>query len=79
MFSEAATSGNGGAASAGEIVAIGAGDAFNDAELAEAREVSGEGGGRAAGEEWQQVGAAEAWLRGLRNRIKTQTARVLSV
>src|SRR5215472_5834638 len=60
MFSEAATSRNGGAASAGEIIAIGAGDAFDDAELAEAREVSSEGGGRAAGEEWQQVGAAEA-------------------
>ena len=59
MFSEAATSRNG-AASAGQIVAISAGDAFDDAELAEAREVSGEGGGRAAGEEWQQVGAAEA-------------------
>ena len=60
MFSEAATSRNGGAASAGEIISISASDACDDAELAKAREVSGEGGGRAAGEEWQQVGAAEA-------------------
>ena len=43
VFSEAAASGDGGAASAGEIVAISAGDTFNDAELAETGEVSGEG------------------------------------
>ena len=53
MFSEAATSRNGGVASAGEIVAIGGGDAFDDAELAQTAQVSGESGGRAAGEEWQ--------------------------
>ena len=43
VFSEAAAGGDGGAASAGEIVAISAGDTFNDAELAETGEVSGEG------------------------------------
>jgi hypothetical protein len=60
VFSEAAASRDGGAAGAGEIVAIGAGDAFDDVELAQTGEVSGEGGGRALGECWQEVGAAEA-------------------
>ena len=60
MFSEAAASGDGGAASAGEIVAIGAGDRFDDAELAQASKMSGEGSGRALGERRQEVGAAEA-------------------
>ena len=48
MFGEAAASRNGGAASAGEVVAVGASDAFDDAELAQTGELSGEGGGRAA-------------------------------
>ena len=43
MLSEAAASGDGGASSAGEVVAISAGDPFNDAELAQAGEVSCEG------------------------------------
>jgi len=60
VFSEAAASRDGGAASAGEVVAIGAGDAFDDVELAQPGEVSGEGGGRALGECWQEVGATEA-------------------
>jgi hypothetical protein len=60
VFSEAAACGDGSAAGAGEIVAIGAGDPFDDVELAEAGKVSGEGGGRALGEGWQEVGAAEA-------------------
>jgi hypothetical protein len=42
VFSEAAGSGDGGAAGAGEVVAISPGDTFNDAELAETGEVSGE-------------------------------------
>ena len=60
MFSEATASRDGGAAGAGEIVAIGAGDAFDDMELAQTGELSGEGGGRTLGECWQEVGAAEA-------------------
>jgi hypothetical protein len=35
-------------------------DAFDDVELAQTGEVSGEGGGRALGECWQEVGAAAA-------------------
>ena len=60
MFSEAAASGDGGTTGAGEIVAIGAGDTFDDAELAQASKMSGEGSGRALGERRQEVGAAEA-------------------
>ena len=60
MFGEAAASGNGGAASAGEVVAVGASDAFDDAELAQTGELSGEGGGRALGEQRPEVGAAQA-------------------
>ena len=60
MFSEAAASGNGGTAGAGEVVAIGAGDALDDTKLAQAGEVSGEGCGGARGEQWQQIGAAKA-------------------
>ena len=52
MFSEAAASGDGGATGTGEVIAIGAGDTFDDPELAQAGEVSGESGGRALGEEW---------------------------
>ena len=58
MFSEAAASGNGGTAGAGEVVAIGAGDPLDDTELAQAGEVSGEGCGGARGEQWQEIGAA---------------------
>ena len=60
MLSEAAASRDGGAAGAGEVVAIGAGDALDDGELAQAGEVPGEGGGGAWGEQRQEVGAAEA-------------------
>jgi hypothetical protein len=60
VFGEAPAGSDGGAASAGEIVTIGAGDAFNDAELAQAGELSGQGGGRAFGKQRQEVGAAEA-------------------
>ena len=60
MFSEAAASRDGGASGAGEVVAIGGGDTVDDAELAQAGEASGEGGGRALGEEWEEVGAPEA-------------------
>ena len=59
-FGEAAAGGDGGAAGAGEIVARGAGDAFDDAELAQTGELSGEGCGRALGSQRQEVGAAEA-------------------
>ena len=59
VFSEAAASGDGGATGAGEIIAIGAGDPFEDAELAQASKVSGEGSGRGLGERRQEVGAAE--------------------
>ena len=60
MFGEAAAGGDGGAASAGEIVAISAGDAFDDAEMAQTSELSGEGCRRALGDPQQEVGAAEA-------------------
>lgn len=43
VFSEAAASGDRGASGAGEVVAISAGDTFNDTELAQAGEVSCEG------------------------------------
>ena len=52
VLSEASASGDGGTAGAGEVVTIGAGDALDDAELAQAGEVSGEGCGRALAEEW---------------------------
>ena len=39
---------------------VGAGDAFNDPEVAQAGELSGQGGGRVFGKQWQEVGAAEA-------------------
>src|ERR1700726_3858556 len=60
LFGEAAASSNGGAASAGEVVAVGASDAFDDAELAQTGELSGEGGGRALGEQRPEGGAAQA-------------------
>jgi len=60
VFGEAAAGGDGGAASAGEIVAISAGDAFDDAEMAQTSELSGEGCRRALGDPQQEVGAAEA-------------------
>src|SRR5205823_11317658 len=60
VFGEAAASSNGGAASAVEVVAVGASDAFNDAELAQTGELSGEGGARALGEQRSEVGAAQA-------------------
>ena len=41
VFREATASGDGGAAGTGEVVAIGGGDAFDHAELAQAGEVSG--------------------------------------
>jgi hypothetical protein len=40
VFGEAAAGSDGGAASAGEIVAIGAEDAFDDAEMAQTGELS---------------------------------------
>ena len=60
MFGKAPTGSDGGAAGASEIVTIGAGDAFNDAELAQAGELSGEGSGRALAEQRQEISAAEA-------------------
>ena len=60
VFGEAAAGGDGGAAGAGEIVAIGAGNALDDAKVAQAGELSGEGGRGALGEQRSQVGAAEA-------------------
>ena len=59
MLGEAATGSDGSATSAGEIVAIGAGDAFDDAKVAQAGELPGEGGRRALGEERPEVGAAQ--------------------
>ena len=50
VFGEAAAGRDGGAASAGEVVSIGADDALDDAELAQTGELSGEGGRRALGE-----------------------------
>jgi hypothetical protein len=60
LFGEAAVSSNGGTASAGEVVAVGASDAFDDAELAQTGELSREGGGRALDEQRPQVGSAQA-------------------
>jgi hypothetical protein len=60
VLGEAPAGSDGGAAGAGEIVTVGAGDAFNDPEVAQAGELSGQGGGRALGKQWQEVGAAEA-------------------
>jgi len=60
VFGEAATGSDGGAASAGVIVAIGADDTLDDAKMAQTGELSGESGGRALAEEGQQIGAAEA-------------------
>ena len=51
MFGEAASGSDGGAASAGEVIAIGADDAFDDTELAQTGELSGEGGRRALGDQ----------------------------
>jgi hypothetical protein len=47
LFGEAAASSNGGAAGAGEVVSVGASDAFDDAELTQ----TGEAGGKALGEQ----------------------------
>jgi len=52
LFSEAAASGDGGAPGTGEVISISAGKTFDDPELTQAGEVSGEGGGGALGEEW---------------------------
>jgi hypothetical protein len=60
VFGEAAASSNGGATGAGEVVAISAGDAFDDAEMAQTGELSGQGGRRALGNQRLEVGAAEA-------------------
>src|SRR5258707_11833530 len=60
LFREAAASSNSGAVRAGEVVAVGASDAFDDAELAQTGELSGEGGVRALGEQRPEVGAAQA-------------------
>jgi hypothetical protein len=60
VFSEAAASGDGGAPGAGEVIAIGASDTFDDPELTQAGEVPGEGCGGALDEEWQEVGATKA-------------------
>jgi hypothetical protein len=60
VFGEAAAGSDSGAASAGEVVAIGAGNAFDDAKVAQAGELPGEGGRRALGDQRQEVGAAEA-------------------
>lgn len=49
MFGKAPAGSDGGAAGAGEIVAIGAADAFDDAELAQTGELSREGCGAAWG------------------------------
>ncbi len=59
MLGEAAASSNGGAASASEVVAVGASDAFDDAKLAQTGELSGEGCGRALGEQRPEVGTAQ--------------------
>src|SRR5262249_47205237 len=59
VFSEAAGSGDGGAAGAGEVVAISPSDTFNDAELAETGEVSGESWRWGLDDQRDEVGAAE--------------------
>ncbi len=59
-FGEAAGGSDGGAASAGEIVAIGAADAFDDTELTQTGEAPGEGCGGALGDEGPEISAAQA-------------------
>ena len=49
MFGKPLAGSDGGAADAGEIVTIRTGDAFNDAEVAQASELSGQGGERPFG------------------------------
>ena len=60
VFAEAPAGSDGGTAGASKIVAIGAGDAFDDAEVAQASELPGEGSGSTLAKHWQEVGAAEA-------------------
>ncbi len=59
-FGEAAGGSDGGAASAGKIIAIGAADAFDDAELTQTGEMAGEGCGGALGDEGPEISAADA-------------------
>jgi hypothetical protein len=60
VFGKAAAGGDGGASRTGEIVAVSAGDTFDDVQLAQAGELSGEGSGRARAEQRQQISPAEA-------------------
>src|ERR1700680_3165894 len=60
VFGEAATGGDGGTSGARKIIAVGAGDAFDDAELAQAGELSGQAGGRELADQRNEIGAADA-------------------
>ena len=59
-MADAAAGSDGGTAGASKIVAIGVGDAFDDAEVAQAGELPGEGSGSTLAKHWQEVGTAEA-------------------
>ena len=59
VFGKTAAGSDGGAAGAGEIVAIGVGDAFDDAELMQTSEMSRDGCGRALGDEGSEISAAQ--------------------
>jgi hypothetical protein len=60
LLGKAAAGGDRGSSSAGEIVAVSAGNAFDDVQSAQAGELSGERGGRALAEQRQEISAAEA-------------------
>jgi hypothetical protein len=55
----AAACGDGAAADAGDIIAIGSGDALDQAESAQARELAGDGGGGEGVEHWKEMGTAD--------------------
>src|ERR1700686_4876268 len=57
---EVAGCGDGGAAEAGEMVAVGAGDALDDANVAPAAKLPGQAVGRDLAEERGEIGAADA-------------------
>jgi hypothetical protein len=59
-LSDAGSGGDGGSADAGEVVAVGAGDAFDDAELSETAEPAGDGCRRERCERGREVGPAQA-------------------
>lgn len=60
LLGESAGGGDGAATEAGQVVAIGASDFLDEAELAQAFEIAGDTGGGAIRQERLQIGAAHA-------------------